>query len=414
MKLKLILSVCLVLSFLLSAQETTVNLTLNPGYVNQVYYKLDTEETSSYAKSSWDIAFLRVSQFDLGIRVNDGDGIEVFEASTNPADWDNINLSNESSWTKLYNSETERKLGAFSNGSASYGWGEYNSTTHIVEGKVIFVLKYIDGTYKKFFCEKYANAYTFKYSSWDGSAWSSDETVTLENSSNTEHNYNYYSLRSNEAVVPAPPASDWDFVFTKYFGDVVDNSGNTVKYSLTGVMQNDNITVAEGTGNDTTGLVYSEHINTIGYDWKSFDFTNGWVVNSDKKYYLKYGDNTIYKMYFTAWGGSSNGNVTFKVENVTQALDIEDLNDNITFGVYPNPVKSDRIVNVIYDVNKTNFSDNRVEIFNMTGQKVFQNEVTNAQGFYNNKIDLNNLTAGVYLLKFTSGDYQKTRKIILN
>ena len=40
-------------------------------------------------------------------------------------------------------------------------------------------------------------------------------------------------------------------------------------------------------------------------------------------------------------------------------------------------------------------------------------KIINTQGFYNKEINLNSLESGVYMLKFTSGNYQKMKKIVL-
>ena len=36
--------------------------------------------------------------------------------------------------------------------------------------------------------------------------------------------------------------------------------------------------------------------------------------------------------------------------------------------------------------------------------------ITNSLGFYNKEINLSSLNSGIYMLKFTSGNYQKTKK----
>jgi 5-hydroxyisourate hydrolase-like protein (transthyretin family) len=81
--------------------------------------------------------------------------------------------------------------------------------------------------------------------------------------------------------------------------------------------------------------------------------------------------------------------------------------------VYPNPVNSDKKINIIFDVNKVNQSNNNVEIYNLNGQRVLKTKIINTQGFYNKEINLNSLEPGVYMLKFTSGNYQKMKKIVL-
>lgn len=399
--------------FLLKAQEKTVNLSMGEQYAKQVYYKLDTEKVTSFDKNSWDIAFLRDNRLNHGIRVNDGIGIKVYEVSNNPKKWNEVDVEKQTKWKELYNSETNRNEGAFMKGSAKFGWGIYNFPTHRVLGKIIFVLKYANGSYKKFFCKEYRGGYTFKYASWNDKEkkWSEDITAKVLNKNNPKNNYNYYSLQKNKEVVAEPAKTDWDFVFTKYYADYTMRNGKVVKYNVTGVLSSNNIKVAKATGDDTSSLKYLTDINAIGYNWK---FLKGgkYQIHSNRKYYVKYKNGTIYKMYFTAFAGGKSGNISFKVENVTASLGIEEIGENMAFGVYPNP-SIDKKIQIVYDIKKANTSKNSVEIYSVTGQKVFTSTATNNEGFYNKEINLGDLSAGVYILKFTSGNYQKTRKIVL-
>ena len=390
------------------SQETTVNLSLGASYTSQVYYKLNTKTETTVAANSWDLAFFRASNYEHGIRVNDGIGIEVFEAANQATAWNTIDITNEAAWSKLYNSDTDRINGAFMQGSATYGWGEYNTATHHITGTIIYVLKYTDGSYKKFICEDFYGGYTIKYASWNGSDWSEDKSAVISNSNNSNNTYNYFSLQNDNEVIIEPAATDWDFVFTKYFTDV-----STSKYNVTGVLSSDNITVATATGDTTNNLSYSEAINTIGYNWKSLNATWTYDVDSELKFYVKDKDEKIYKLYFTEFGGSSTGNLAFNFEDVTQTLGIEEVGENIAFGIYPNPVRSDKKINIVFDVNKVNKNENKIEIYNLSGQKVLATSITNSLGFYNKEINLSSLNSGIYMLKFTSGNYQKTKKIVI-
>ena len=408
--LHFIIAIFLSMSFV-HAQETTINMSMGAGYSQQVYYKLSTQTETSFAANLWDIAMLRTSNYAFALRVNDGIGIQVFEASNNPSDWESIDITDESSWTQLYNSDTQWNNGAFDQGSATYGWGEYNSVTHHVEGTVIFVLKYSDGTYRKFINEDFYGGYTFKYSTWDGSEWTADQTATVANSNNPNNVYNYYSLQNDTEVVAEPAPADWDLKFTKYYTELAPNT----MYSVTGVLHNELVEVAEN--DEPTGmpaspsLTYSTDINTIGYDWKSF--TNGaFSVDSEKAFYIKYEDGTIYRLYFTAFTGSSSGDLSFNFEDVTSSLGIEDVAEGISFGIYPNP-STDKKINLVYDVNNLSADKNEVSIYSTTGQQVFKTVLYNNAGFYNKNLDLSSLANGIYILKFNSGEYSISKKIIL-
>lgn len=395
----------------LTAQEVTVNTSMGAGYETEVYYKLSTETETTFSAASWDISFLRNDNLNHGIRVNDGIGIEVFEASNNPADWNSIDVADEASWTPLYNNDTQWNNGAFMQGSATYGWGEYNPVTHHIEGSVIFVLKYTDGTYRKFINEDYFGGYTFKYAMWDGVNWSSDATEMVSNSNNPNSRYNYFSLENNLEVVAEPAESDWDFVFRKY-ATFLDPPG--VYYVVTGALHNSNVTVAQneeaGTPNPN-GLSYLEEMNTIGYDWK--EFTGVWTIDSDQKYYVKYDENIVYRLYFTNFEGSSTGNLTFVFEDVSALLGFENVSEGLSFAIYPNPSKDKRI-QLIYDINIASSEENKIDIYDLNGRKVFYTNTSNTKGFYNKTLDLSSLQSGMYVLTFTSGSKTISKKLILN
>tara|TARA_B100000963_G_scaffold342030_1_gene342499 strand:- start:445 stop:1692 length:1248 start_codon:yes stop_codon:yes gene_type:complete len=410
--LHFLIAIFLSMSFI-HAQEITVNTSMGAGYSEQVYYKLSTQTETSFAANLWDIAMLRTSAYDFAIRVNDGIGIQVFEASviTSTSDWAAIDIADESSWTQLYNSDTQWDKGAFDQGSATYGWGEYNPVTHHVEGTIIFVLKYSDGTYRKFVNEDFFSGYTFKYSTWTGSEWTADQTVTIPNSNNPNNVYNYYSLQNDTEVVAEPVPANWDLKFTKYYTEVAPNT----MYLVSGVLNNELVEVAE---NDEPGgmpvspsLTYSTEINTIGYDWKSYTGA-GYSIDSEKAFYIKYEDGAVYRLYFTAFSGSSTGNLSFNFEDVTSSLGIEDVAEGISFGIYPNP-STDKKINLVYDVNNLSADKNEVSIYSTTGQQVFKTVLYNNAGFYNKNLDLSSLANGIYILKFNSGEYSISKKIIL-
>lgn len=413
MKTKLLL-LLFVTSFLtINAQVTMVNTSMGVNYSNMVYYKLSTQTETVFPANSWDISFLRTGAFNLDLRTNGHNGIQVFEASNTIADWGIIDITNEGTWTELHNSNTEWIGGAFTKGSAPYGWGEYNPANHHVVGSVIFVLKYANGNYYKFINEDFYGGYTFKYSKWnsDTSVWEADQTYTLPNANNPDNRYNYYSLQNNAEVVAEPAITDWDFVFTKYYKDYLGDG--SVYYPVTGVYNNSTVQVAENVNEADntplpTNLTYLDEINTIGDDWKHY---NGvYTVDTETRYYIKYEDGTIYRMYFTSFAGGGTGDITFEFENVTTALSIEEVSTNFTFGMYPNP-SVDKRVTIVYDNNGA--SNNKIEVYNTKGQQVYKKQLMSNNGFYNQTIDLSRLSNGMYLVKVKSDKKTITKKLIL-
>ena len=397
--------------FASNAQVTPAQVAMGPGYANQAYYKLSNGATSTYAQNLWDVAFLRTSNFGFATRINDAKGLSVFEAGDTAA-WATIDVTREANWTQLYNSETEWEVGAFDNGSATYGWGEYNIANHHVTGAVTFVIKYSATSYKKFKIDDFFGGYTFTYASWNGSAWSADTTVTLANATNPTNNFNYYSLETNSQVVAEPANTDWDLNFTKYYTDYPIPGGGTMMYAVTGVLHHPSLQVAENANGATTGLEFSEDINKIGYDWKTFSGST-YAVDTEKAFFVKYPAGTVYRLKFNTFVGSSTGVITFNSEDVTSLLSTTTLENNASFGVYPNP-SADKKISIVYELPAGAAAQNTVAVYSLTGAKVFETKIANTSGFFNQQIDLGALNAGVYVLQFQSGDYSTTKKIVLN
>ncbi|PZD79485.1 T9SS type A sorting domain-containing protein [Mesonia sp. K7] len=412
MKTKLFFINAFIFCFFAKAQETTVNVSMAADSTDEVYYKISTDITQNFTAADWDLAFLRTSAMNMAIRVNDGVGIKVFEASADINDWATIDISNEANWTELYNDCKDWNIGAFDTGTATYGWGEYNPANHHVSGTIIFVLKYSDGTYRKLFIDDYYGGYTFKYATWDAtnSVWTADETHTVANASNPNQIFNYYSLATDSEVIAEPASTDWDFVFRKYTADYPYN-GTTIKYTLTGVLQHPELVVAEniepnGQG-DTSNLTYESEIDIIGYDWKSFSGT-AYSVNPDLFYYVKYPNGSIYRVHFTDYSGNTNGNIIFTTEDVTSQLNITSFENGNSFGFYPNPAQGE--INLVYETAQAN--DIKVNIYNQLGQSVIEKQLKN-NGFYNQALDISQLNTGTYLIQFVSGKQQTTKKLII-
>ncbi len=392
---------------------TTVELSTGTGYSNRVFFDLSANNTVTQPANNWDIAFWRINAMDFGTRVNDARNIEVYQASNNPADWEAISIANMTSWGEpLYNPDLTENIneGAFEQGSATYGWGEYNPVSHHIEGKVIFVLKYLDDeSYIKFMIEDYFGGYTFKYSKWNGSAWEATQTKTVANGSNNTY-FNYFSFATN-AEVPnnEPEIGSWDLMFTRYWTFYMD----IMMYRMAGVIQSPELQIAKSEEVQATGNItlpaegnFSEVITTIGHSWKP---TTG--VYDNVAYYIKQNDQ-IYRLYFIENGGQSTGNMFFKYKNVTGDMGVTELNSELSFGLYPNPTQNKQVT-LVYDVKNSMNSQTKVSIYNLTGQKVFEINIQNQSGFYQKELNLNQLPTGTYVVVLESGKSKANKKLIV-
>lgn len=404
---------------------TTVNMSMGAGYQNRVFFDLSANNIVSQPANTWDIAFYKMSYMTFGTRINDAQNVEVYQASATPADWDTITTNSVSTYgASLYNPDNTEYIqeGAFEQGTAPFGWGNYNVGNHHIEGKVIFIMKYASGVYYKFMIDDYFGGYTFKYAKWNATASSWDATVTKTIANGTDDSFfNYFSFATGDKVANLEPSkTNWDFMFTRYWTDYpyVDPQGNpqTMKYRMSGVIQNPNITVAkvqpetQATASSTipAATTFSKNITTIGHSWKP---TSG--VYADVVYYIKQGSD-YYRMYFISNDGTSTGNMYFKYKNITGTLGVTDMaNKKASFGIYPNPTTADKNVTVLFDVKEKANNKGNVDVYDLTGKKVYSAELTNQTGFYKQDLNLSHLTAGNYLVKITFGGSSETKKLIV-
>lgn len=401
---------------------TQANMTLGSGYQNRSFFNFTDGNIISQPANTWDVAFYRTSPYTTGTRINDAKNIEVYTAATSLTEWDNINISNESSWgAPLYNPDqiTDWSQGAFEQGPItapnpnipSTGWGVYNTVTHHVNGKAIFVLKYASGTYIKFAIEDAFAGYTFKYSKWDGTAWGPTETRTLANG-NDDAYFNYFSFDTGAKVPNMEPSKTaWDLVFTKYF-----TFYNGVQmYPVAGAIQSPGLKVAMvdpetqevANGNIPAANNFSSNITSIGHSWKVITTLKNNVV-----YYVKKGDD-YYRMYFTQSDGSSTGNMFFKYKKITGSLGITEVSKKASFGIYPNPTTADKKVTILFDVKEKANNKGSVEVYDLTGKKVHAAELTNQAGFYRQDLNLSQLPSGNYMVKINYGGTSETKKLIV-
>lgn len=401
------------LTFVAKAQETVVELSMQPDYTQEVYFDFSSGEAENFDVDAWDISFYRMSSFDFGERINDGLGIEVYEVSTDPDDWNNFTPEDITEDTpQYYNSDTTWELGAFDQGGDpddqfSFGWADYNPDNHHLVGNTVFILKYPDGAYKQLFLVDFFGAYTFKYSEWNeaNNSWENEQEVTLSNEEGDGQLFNFYSLNTHEAVTNYPSVESWDLVFQKYVTDL------GMMYGVQGALQNPNVTIAVNTNEDAAAedLDFSDEINTVGYDWKEYD-DSSYVVDPETYYFLKKEDGSIYRFHFLSYEGAETGNFSLGYEDVTDQMDVESFDLENSFSIYPNPT-TDRNINLLYESNR--YEDAVVEVYDLTGRKLKSLQLQ-PNGFSNHTLNLENLSSGTYLVKFQSGDFKTTKKLILN
>jgi len=299
------------------------SISLGSGYANDIYYRLSDGLVTPVSRNNWDIAF-SVSPREAAILANTTstpDNVVLKAYPVSGSDWSTpVDMTGYETWTTLYNSDTTWTEGAF-NGNATghpnYGWAEYNTTTHNLTGISLYIIKTRNKSFKKIWIDNkmtVAQTYSFRYSDIDGS----NEQIINLNLAGKNKNFVYYSLDTNEEVDREPETDKWDIVFTKYHTLI-----EGIIYPVTGVLQNINITAQQditythplSTVFPATG--YLTNMSTIGSDWKDFNMgTNQWTIKDPLVFYVKDLNETIYRIKFKTFEGSSTGNLSFDISTV--------------------------------------------------------------------------------------------------
>ncbi len=416
---KQLLSLLLINALAVSSNAQTIidTVSIGAGYANQKWYSLQNDEQgSTQSKDNWDIAF-EITGFSASILANDQKtNLVVYKAPYSVANYNTIDTAGINSWKKLYNSDTTWEVGAFNKGGVFanpfyLGWGTYDVSTHIITGDSCYVIKLSATSFKKIKIDNLSGGiYSFSYANIDGS---SPQSQTINKTSYPGKNFAYFDLTNNTAIDREPVSANWDLTFVKYTTFI------PIAYGVTGVLNNKGVTVAQA-DNVTSPETYSnwsDHsqttaINTIGYDWKYFDLgTSTWKLSTDTVYFVKSKPGDIWKLRFTDFGGSTNGNFRLEKERLS-LVSINELNGNkiATLSVYPNPLTQDA-VNVIFDLEKQ-VEKTLLKVFDATGQEVYTENLNATQGLYSHTLNTNIFSAGIYFLSLYVDGNVVTQKLI--
>ncbi len=407
---KILLSSIALFSMAITQAQVSETLSTGNGYVNTSFYSLDNGEVSNVSNVDWEVAF-STSSFSSYIRINGGHGVELYTYPNGGiSDWATVDISGIANWTALYNSEEQWDSGAFNasaTGHPNYGWGNYNSVTHGVTGDSIFILKTLNGTYKKVLIESFeGGTWNFKYANIDGSNLVT-EAISMANY--TDKNYVYYSMDNASTIDREPNTGSWDFTVTRYQAWQPQGS----YYPSVGILLNKGLKAREARNIDVNTALWGdyteeENMNVIGFDWKSFNMgTMSYDIEDELSYFITDRAQNIWRIVMTGFDGSSaGGNVHFTKEMIS-AVSIDE-NESINVGVYPNPASSQ--VTFLYD-NLTS-EQATIKIVDLNGRVVYSNQFFGTN-FNQQVIDVSNFSKGFYNVIVESNGRVGTQKLII-
>ena len=391
--MKYTLTIITLILFYISPQAQTVQISMGNNYANQVFYSMQNGEIKNISNDNWDLAFT-TDQYASTIRTNDGKGVELYTYHLgDTSDWQNINVSITNNLSSgMYNSEISWYDGAFENnslGHPDYGWGVYNMINHNVTGDSLYIIKTINGNWKKIWIQELTTAgeYVFKFANLDGS---NEITQSILKTNYTDKNFIYFSIDQNTIIDREPISSEWDITFTKYISPV-----QATPYPVTGVLINSSTEVAKATGvtDPLTYFDYSNHnfnneINSIGYDWKSYQ--GSFVVDANRCYFIKDKNENIWRLVFNSFDGMSTGNIEFNTELIFNTSSVN-INKTNSLNIFPNPTAQN--TNLIFDFEE----ECLINIYDISGLKVYTKQL-NSEGLELINLPTENFDAGLYFL----------------
>lgn len=395
------------------------SVTLGPQYRDQVYYSMQSGTVHGEALADWDIAF-EITGYTASIITNGGAGAALYLVpNKTAADWsgavDTTGLS--STWSRYDNSTESWSVGAFNMdrdaSTGDFGWGEYNLTTHAVTATSLFVVKLVDGSWRKVMIDGLVGGvYTFHYANLDGT---NEKSGTIAKTDFAGKHFGYYSLVNGASVDREPNSDSWDLVFGKYI-TMLDGGTGLIPYGVTGVLGNQGVEVAEVKSGNAANEpapgsdAFTDSIARIGYDWKSFNGSS-YVVNDSAVYFVRNGSGSIYRLRFTGFSGSSTG--VFRFEKSALVVARVGTEDAVAgeFAIYPNIIGRHGALTIVHGLIREAGAA-RFDLYDIKGSLVRSLPLSGDQGLHQQQLGLD-LPAGSYIATITVDGRRASQRLIV-
>lgn len=284
---------------------------MGPGYRDQIWIDLSSGSVvSTNSRSAWDLAFQ-----------SDADGWRVWlNGARLMTAWD-LGAVDLAAPQDTLGMNAARRIDAPSGHPDSTAFGNAWGT-----GKVFVVdLGYSElGTplgYIKMRPDAFdAMGYTFTIAAMDGTG-----VTTVQLPKDPTRSRTYFKFSAGSAVAIEPPQGEWDMVITQYTHQFYEPF---LPYLVTGVLTDQSTTrVARIPSadfdlvqlSDTAAHPFSTARNTIGYDWKVYDFDLAtYTVFPSIVHIIQDGEGRSFKLHFIDFYSSQGmvGCPTFRVQEL--------------------------------------------------------------------------------------------------
>lgn len=269
---------------------TTHTVDMDANYKWQIYFDLSTNRVvGQNIKTSWDLGF-ESSENGFHILLNTAKAMYAQNKFT----------TDFASVTDTIGFSLNKKWDVPSGNPDSTAIGDWRSTNHVYIIDRGYSETGIHQGFKKIvFQHVSTHDYTIRFSNLNGT---DDITITIEKDST--YNMQYLSLNESGNIVQVePPKKNWDICFTQYlhvFHEPLE------PYLVTGCLLNRYKTKAilkAGYQFDQIDYevaitsILSNHLNSIGYAWKSF-VSGAYIVDASMNYILLDQEGHYYKLHF--------------------------------------------------------------------------------------------------------------------
>ncbi|HMT28158.1 MAG TPA: T9SS type A sorting domain-containing protein [Bacteroidia bacterium] len=416
---KLVVVLTLLVSVNLNShgQQVYDVVSIGAGYTNQSFYSLANGEVSNVSNTDWDLAF-QITGFQATILVNGKNNVRLFRSGLDINSWSSITANDTigvlNSNNELFNQDTSWWSGAFNitndvSNQFDLGWGVYDLATHAVMGDSLFFIKLSSGVVKKLWIQQLANnVYNFAYADVDGT---NEVNTSLNKQNFMGKNFGYFSFDTGTTSDREPNKYIWDLTFAQYM------STTPITYKVSGVLSNDSVTalkvypVDPSAASPWGGGSFSNYINTIGYEWKTYDFnSNSWAIEDSLVYYVYARTGNLWKVVFTGFSGSSTGSYEFYKEQVSTTGLTENGGMPALLNVYPNPATDNfRFACFIDEYNAAN----EAGLYDIQGKRIRTIDLPSQVGLKEVEVSTQGVAPGIYFLRLSVDGVTTTKQIAI-
>jgi hypothetical protein len=276
-------------------EEAYAEVALGEDYTRQVYFDLATGTATSRSIERWDLA-LSTSAEQPGIRLN---GAKFVKAAPAGADF-----------TATMTPEDYTYAADHPGGhpdSAAVRWQSLPSPVYLVDRGQL----YYDGPERFFKLQVLAaddSGYTLRIGAPDD-AEGQELTIPLDST----YSRMYWHRENGLLDEHAPPKDQWHLLISRYFHiyDSLPEGDPFRTYSVNGVL-NHRAAGVRSLQVDTAEIPYAQApdidwrerqfppaADVIGFDWKRYDFDEGYLMRGDRYYIVSTAEGAIYRLRLT-------------------------------------------------------------------------------------------------------------------